>query len=251
MSKFLRVCVQSLCCALIGFAVSTGAFAACTGGTAVKGSFGVLINGPSDFAGAEIFTGLLKFDGACGVTGSLIGSMGNTYPTGTYSVTGTYSAPPNGFGTLILSVPNLFSEGVPASLYFSYSVVAKGTEVIGVEDDSAGLAPMDLVRQSEAGFSNASISGVFSHACALTPSELDSDTYNGSGGGTFTVANNYSNGNFTYQVQKNGLFTADNNQKNYASFGVIVHQGTEHFVMISAPNNFGGSSASDICIEKK
>jgi hypothetical protein len=240
--------------AQFGFAVATKASAACTGGSAIKGSFGVVINGPAAHGGSELYVGLLTFNGACAVTGTLTGGI-SISPTATRSVTGTYSysAPASGYSTLSLSL-----AGVSAPLTFGFNPVSKGAELVGVESDNVAVATIDLVKQTAKTFSNASISGAFSQTCygatgKIAGDELDFTTYDGAGGAESTVFLGPPSVPFKYSVTSAGIFT-ETNLPPYASFpstGVIVGNGTEHLIVVSNINGSGVGYPVETCIEKQ
>lgn len=165
----------------IGTLVQTGnAQATCTGGTSIKkGNFGVLINGPAATGGGEFFVGLLTSDGKCRLTGSLAGGISGLQ-TVTPAVTGTYSSPANGLGSMSFS-------STPLTFTFS----SAGDEVFGIQTDGSATATIDLLEVKTGTYTNASLQGVYANDCfgvtttaggvSNPVTETDIDTFDGAG----------------------------------------------------------------------
>jgi hypothetical protein len=201
----------------------SGASAACTGGTAVRGSFGVVINGAAASSGAELYAGLLTFDGKCDVTGTLTGGNSLSSPTASYSVTGSYQFPTGGFGSLSLNL-----SGVSNPLAFGFGRVSQGKELIGQQSDGSAQATIDMAKQTGSRFSNTSLTGTSYAVCyntVGTVGQLYETTSDGTGTGNVSI---FGGGNYTetYSVSSNGIYAVTINPpyNQNTGVGVIVNK---------------------------
>ena len=245
-----------------GMPVCEQAFAACTGGSSVKGSFGVLIHGPLYAAsgGTESFAGILESNGRCGLTGSLTGGISGVAAT-TTAVTGTYTVPATGQGAM-----SLLFAGSTTPITFSFGVVNKGKELTGVETDFTAAATIDLSAIPKLTFTNASITGTYVQTCfgagrvgSTGPdspgAEVDYETYDGAGNlsGTAVDPNGASyTYSGTYTVNSDGTYVSHLTPYTSSAFtGAIVGSGSELHSVNTANPATGVFGAYQVCVEKK
>ncbi|MEI9931764.1 MAG: hypothetical protein WDM89_14810 [Rhizomicrobium sp.] len=146
--------------ALIG--ATTGASAGCVGGSSIKGSFGVTVNGPAvGGATAQVYTGILKADGKCGLKGSLTGGTFGQ-PSVTQAVTATYSVPNNEQGTVSIQLP-----GTNSPVVFDIGLISDGKfgEVTGIATNGPALATIDFVEIAKHAYGLADLSGTYVATC--------------------------------------------------------------------------------------
>jgi hypothetical protein len=212
--------------AAFGLASASSASAACTGGSTLKGRFGVLVSGGTKAGAGKYVDGTMTFDGACGVTGTVSVGENGTAVNFT-SVTGSYNSNPDNTISLSLALPNgTETYEVGFSPIFG--------EAIGVETDGTAYATIDLKPQTATvvnsapvtSYSNATLKGTWAAACtAGTPGQVDLNyvTIDGSTSyyGTF---GNITGVDYIYQAQ----------------FGIQPIAG--HYAVLS-DGTFGGSLA--------
>jgi hypothetical protein len=160
--------------AAFGLASSSNAFAACNGGSTLKGRFGVLISGGTKAGAGKYVDGTMTFDGACGINGTV--SIGENGTVNNFaSVTGSYNTNPDNTITVNLALPNgTETYDVGFSPIFGESV--------GIETDGSAYATIDLKPQVApvvnsapiANYTNATLKGTWAAACTSgTPGQLD------------------------------------------------------------------------------
>ena len=121
------------------FALSSHAMAACTTGSAIAGTYGVLITGANTSGYGKNVTGKLVFDGACGITGQLTTGEPNAAQQIGASVMGTYQKNADNTISMSLSIPNV---STPETYTVGLSTLFG--EALGEENDSSAIATIDL-----------------------------------------------------------------------------------------------------------
>ena len=237
------------------------AHAACTGGGALKGSFGATINGPLVSGGSvEMYNGTLTLDGKCGVTGALTGGVYGQ-PAATQSVTGSYSVPKDKQGSLTLLL-----SGASYSVTFGIGLVkdGKAQEIDGVATSGPAVATIQATAIANMTYSLSSLSGTYVAFCTGASNsgsggfgtELAYATFNGAGKLSATAVGNNDGTPFTatvtgtYTVSKTGAVTVQDDAP-YADFsiaGELVNNGTElRAVLIQS----GSGGPYRTCLDRK
>jgi hypothetical protein len=204
--------------------------AACAGGTALNGLYGLLISGTG--SGSRYMTGVVNFNGACSLTGTnfnggISGAVSNTTATGTYGQ--------NSDGTYNLSI-TLANQATP--LTFTIGVSASGNKAVGIESDGSTSATIDLESQLTTltnGYSTASLTGTYAVSCSGSGVDLNYVTFDGKGdlSGVDPFDNGGSQGNSpyagNYAVNSDGSFTGSltGSYSEYTFSGVIDNGVTE------------------------
>jgi hypothetical protein len=182
--------------AAIGFSLPTHA-SACTGGSTLNGSYGILVGGTSPSTGGSKFlSGLLTFNGACGLTGQITyGTYGLSNSSSSevnfQPVTGSYNT--NSDGTIQISfTPN----GSSIAQVYEVGYSAFANEALGIETDGTYVATIDLQAQNwTSGYNYGSLNGTFAVSCqgvASAFSDLNYVTFDGKG--NLTGYDYYNNG---------------------------------------------------------
>ena len=128
-------------CALAGaeFALPSHATAACTTGSAIAGTYGVLVTGTNASGNGKLVSGKLIFDGACGITGQVTTGEPNSAQQVGASVTGTYQQNADKTVSMSLTIPS-----VAAPETYNVGLSTLFGEALGEENDSSAIATIDL-----------------------------------------------------------------------------------------------------------
>jgi hypothetical protein len=212
---------------LFGLSSFSSASAACTGGSTLKGRFGVLVSGGTASNVGKYIDGTVTFDGACGLTG-LVSIGENGIANNFVNVTGTYNTNFDNTINIKLALPNgAESYDVGFSPIFG--------EALGVEIDGTAYATIDLKPQVAPAlnsapvtvYNNATIKGTWAAACtAGTPGQVDLNYF------TIDGSNSYY-GTFGNITGNDHIFLS--------SFGV---QGIAGHYSVLSDGTFGGSLAA-------
>ena len=251
---------STLALILMGFAGS--AHADCSGGKSIKGNFGVTINGPvTGGSTAEVYNGILKADGKCGLKGTLTGGIFGQ-PSVTQSVTGSYSVPDSGQATVTLQMPDS-----SAAVVFDVGLVSDGkfSEVTGIATNGPAIATIEFVEMAKHNYGLSDLSGTYIATCTGAGndgsgglgSELAFVTFDGAGNVAVSVQA-YDNGQLhsanisgTYSVSKSGAYTVQypDPYSAYMAYGEIVADGTEtRAVDVQSTSGYGPYRS---CVSKK
>jgi hypothetical protein len=189
--------------AAFGLASASSASAACTGGSTLKGRFGVLVSGGTKAGAGKYVDGTMTFDGACGVTGTVsVGENGTT--VNFTNVTGSYYTNSDNTISLSLALPNgTETYDVGFSPIFG--------EAIGVETDGTAYATIDLKPQTApvvnsapvTNYNNATVKGTWAAACTSgTPGQIDLNYFTIDGSNSYYgVFGNITGVDHIYQTQ--------------------------------------------------
>jgi hypothetical protein len=263
-------CALGLAAFLVaGLAAPHGAHAAtCTGGTTLLGSYGMLVSGATPANLPKYLIGVLNFNGACGITGSVTIGEPNTAIQALASVTGSYNTNSDGSITLSLTLPN-----VSAPETYTVGFSQGFGEALGQEDDSTAVATIDLKSQNAPlggtapTYTNASLKGQFTVACGSGVQGGFSDlnlfsfdgTSNSNGAGGMTGQDYYNNSAHygvlpytgTYITQANGNFTGTVTVGGgtYGFSGVTDNNGNEIQYVYTQPS--GAAVAFVACTGKR
>lgn len=182
--------------AAVGLSLPTHAFA-CTGGSTLNGPYGILVGGTSPSTGGSKFlSGLLTFNGACGLTGQITyGTYGLSNSSKSevnfQSVSGSYNT--NSDGTIQISFT---PSGSSVAQVYEVGYSAAANEALGIETDGTYVATVDLQAQNwTSGYSYGSLTGTFAVSCqgvASAFSDLNYVTFDGKG--NLTGYDYYNNG---------------------------------------------------------
>jgi hypothetical protein len=249
---FLATALAAAACA----APTAARAATCTGGAAIKGTYGVLVSGANTNGVAKYLNGVLSFDGACGIAGmATIGEPG-VATQNFASVSGSYTKNSDGTISLSLTLPNV---AAPETYVVGMSQIAY--EALGEETDSSAVATIDLRPQNPTNpatkliFNNASLQGTYAAACiggsAGTFSDLNFFSFdgktNGSGAGSIKGVDDSNNGaQFydepyvgTYAVLANGNFGGAVTVAGgtYGFSGVITNAGKQISFIYTNPSS--------------
>jgi hypothetical protein len=238
------------------------ASAKCVGGGAIKGNFGVTINGPlTSDTDSELYVGMLTSDGKCGLTGSLTGGTFGQ-PSTTQGVTGTYTVPSDKQGSLSLLLP-----GASSATTFAIGLAADGkaAEIDGLATNGTAVATIQATAVGTKTYSLASLSGHYIGICTGASNggsggfgtELAYSTYDGAGQFSADAVGN--NNGTPFSVSVTGSYTvaadgavSEQDASPYANFSVaaeLVNNGTEIRSILIQAGNGGGPYRT--CLGKK
>jgi len=166
----------------LGFSVASPASAACTGGSTLNGSFGILVGGTAVSGGSKFLTGVLNFDGACSFSGEVSYGLNGAvnYFTG---ASGTYNTSADNTITINLNV-----SGVTGTQTYQVGYAPNSNEALGIETDGVEIATIDLQAQtiprSNIVYGAGSLKGTYSVECygvGASYSDLNYVTFDGNG----------------------------------------------------------------------
>jgi hypothetical protein len=159
--------------AAFAFTSASNAFAACTGGSALKGRFSVLVAGGTTAGNSKYVDGTMTFDGACGINGFV--SIGENGTANNFvGISGTYSTNPDNTLSLSLALPN-------GNETYDVGVSSIFGEALGIETDGTAYATIDLKPQVApvvnsapvTNYNNATIKGNWAAMCTAATGQVD------------------------------------------------------------------------------
>jgi len=236
------------------------AYAACVGGSSVKGNFATTINGPVGGTTAQVFNGILTANGKCKLKGTLTGGTFGQ-PTLTQSVNGTYSVPSDGPATISLVLP-----GASSAVVYDVGLIkdGKADEITGVATNGPAIATIDLTAIAKKSYSLASLADTYIATCTGAGnsgtgglgSELVYFTFDG-GGNVSALSFSNDNGVFfvnpiahgTYTVGDDGSFAIGypGDASRFVVDGELISGGTElRAILIDNQAGFGPYRTCDI-----
>jgi len=213
------------------------AVAACTGGSTLYGYYGMQVSGSTAASQPKFLNGVLYFNGACALTGSV--TIGENNSVNSFaSVTGSYNTNADSTITLTLSVP-----GNPTPETYNIGVSHIFNEGIGIETDGSAVASIDFKPQNfpltgpHNVYNNSSLKGTWIASCSGTGastllSDLNYFTFDGAG--------NLING-----IDDYNNYAQYGNQSYYGYYGVNSNGTFGGYVVLSGGSEYGFSGVLD------
>ncbi len=224
-----------LCATIVamGGAAQSALASSCNGGSTLSGGYGVLVQGAAaNGNGGRFLVGALKFDGKCGITGSVVGGISGAFSGNT--VSGSYNT--NSDQTISVTL-NLAGQLSPLTFAVGYSRTA--SEAVGVETDGSAIASIDLQAQNYGKtYDTSKLHGTFAVSCLNAPgfSDLNYEHFDGNGGSSGIDAYNdggalgHSPYQQVYSVNPDGTFQVTLTTSGFtvfAAYGVIDNANNE------------------------